>query len=589
MGRLTQAAISALLLIVLAARPACAGPAEDLHALVEEYWANELRENPFAATSAGVNAYNRLAPGAAPEDYARRAAQAAAFLSRLNSIDVAAVSETERVSADILAFILKHDVALAPFKSWRIPFLADSGFHTAMTYAVRSTPFATAQDYADYIARLEAFAVYLDQNVANMRQGLADGFTQPKAILEGVLPSFDAQVTASAREHPLYEPFTRIPDSIPAKSRKALAARGHDAIASTVLPAFIRVRDFMRDEYALKAAEQIGASHLPEGEAYYAALVQFYTTRDDLTPAAVHDIGLREVARIRKDMNAVIKKTGFKGSFAEFQNFLRTDPQFYAKSAEELLMRTAWIAKDIDGRLPAFFGKLPRQPYSVEPVPAELAPNYTTGRYSGAPAGGARGGEYWINTYALDTRPLYELPALSLHEAVPGHHLQNALALEIENAPAFRAQFYPHAFGEGWGLYAEKLGVEMGVYTTPYEEFGRLSYEMWRACRLVIDTGVHAKGWSRDEAIDYLAANTALSQHNVTTEVDRYISWPGQALAYKIGELTLWELRARAERSLGDAFDIRAFHDAVLTEGGMPLDVLSRRIDDFIARERAGG
>ena len=271
----------------------------------------------------------------------------------------------------------------------------------------------------------------------------------------------------------------------------------------------------------------------------------------------------------------------------EFVEFLRSDEQFYAKSADALLERAAWISKDIDGRLPGYFGTMPRQPYSVEPVPAELAPNYTTGRYVGAPLGADRGGQYWVNTYALDKRPLYELTALSLHEAVPGHHFQIALALEIEDAPEFRKRFYPHAFGEGWGLYAEKLGVEMGVYQTPYDHFGRLSYEMWRACRLVIDTGLHAKGWTRQQAIDYLASNTALSLHNVQTEVDRYISWPGQALAYKMGELTIWELRAKAERELGAKFDIREFHDAILVGGGLPLEMLRARIDGYIAEAKA--
>jgi len=263
--------------------------------------------------------------------------------------------------------------------------------------------------------------------------------------------------------------------------------------------------------------------------------------------------------------------------------FLRTDRQFYAKTPQEMLDRAAWISKDIDGRLPAYFGKLPRQPYSVEPVPDNIAPNYTTARYVGAPLDGARGGQFWVNTYKIEIRPMYQLVAMALHEAVPGHHLQISLSKEIEDAPEFRVGFYPHAYGEGWGLYAEKLGVEMGVYQTPYDHFGRLTWEMWRACRLVIDTGIHAKGWTRQEAIDYLAGNTALSLHNVQTEVDRYIAWPGQALAYKMGELTIWELRAKAEKELGDDFDIRDFHDAVLTEGGLPLEMLRDQIDQYIA------
>jgi uncharacterized protein (DUF885 family) len=315
--------------------------------------------------------------------------------------------------------------------------------------------------------------------------------------------------------------------------------------------------------------------------------VRYYTSLDDVTADDIHALGLKEVARIRGEMKAVLKDAAFEGDLDAFMEYLRTDEQFYAKTPEQLLARAARIAKDIDGCLPGFFGKLPRQPYSVEPVPDDIAPNYTTGRYVGAPADAKRGGQYWVNTYGLDKRPLYELPALTLHEAVPGHHLQSALALEIDNAPEFRKGFYPHAFGEGWGLYAEKLGVEMGVYATPYEHFGRLSYEMWRACRLVIDTGIHTKGWTREQAIDFLAANTALSLHNVRTEVDRYISWPGQALSYKMGELTIWELRAKAEKELGDRFDIRAFHDALLADGGLPLETLRRRVDGYIEEAKA--
>jgi uncharacterized protein (DUF885 family) len=283
-------------------------------------------------------------------------------------------------------------------------------------------------------------------------------------------------------------------------------------------------------------------------------------------------------------MDEIIQQLEFKGSFQEFLAFLRADRQFYPKTPEELLMKASWLAKRADGRLPAFFGKLPRQPYSVQPVPDELAPNYTGGRYSPAPPGASRGGEYWVNTYALETRSLYQLTALTLHEAVPGHHLQIALAYEIENVPEFRKKFYPHAYGEGWALYSEKLGVEMGLYDTPYDHFGRLSYEMWRACRLVVDTGIHAQGWTRQQAIDYLAANTALSYHTIGTEVDRYIAWPGQALSYKMGELTILELRSEAEQKLGDQFDIRAFHDTVLAQGGLPLDLLRKQVKEYIDR-----
>ncbi len=564
-----------------------AAPADDLEALIDDYQAYDLASDPFGATGSGNYDYNDRVPAVAPEDYQQRTKQRVAFLDRLNAIDANALDDAQRLNADLLRFILRHQIARAEFDTWRIPFLADGGFHMSFGYVVGATPFRTAKDYEDYLARLRALPGFIDQNIENMRVGLADGFTQPKEILPFILPSFEAQIKDNAAAHPHYAPFEIMPATISARRQRALRTEARAVLADQVIPAYARAAAFMKDEYLPNARETVGASALPDGVAYYAAMVRYYTSLDDATPDAIHKLGLKEVARIRAEMNGVIKKTGFRGEFNAFLDFLRTDPEFYAKTPEQLLERAAWISKDIDGRLPAYFGKLPRQPYSVEPVPAEIAPNYTTGRYVGAPLDADRGGQYWVNTYGLDKRPLYQLIALSLHEAVPGHHLQGALALEIENVPDFRKQFYPHAFGEGWGLYSEKLGVEMGVYTTPYDEFGRLSYEMWRACRLVIDTGLHSKGWTRQQALDYLASNTALSLHNVQTEVDRYIAWPGQALAYKMGELTIWELRAKAERELGDKFDIRDFHDAVLTEGGLPLDMLRVKIDRYIAETQA--
>lgn len=577
--------LAAIILVgsVLPAAQATAAPADDLHELFEEYWANEMEENPFGATSSGVDGYDDKVPSVTPEDHERRREKAQAFYGRLEAIDRSELDKEDALSADLLKFILKHDLALAEFDRWRIPFLADTGFHTNFGYVVGATSFRTEKDYQNYIERLKGLPGFLEQHMENMRQGLADGFTQPREILPYIMPSFEAQVKDNAAAHPYYKPFVDMPASIPSRRQAALRQEARAVLETQVIPAFARLVEFMEDEYMPGARETLGAYELPNGRDYYTALVKYYTTLDTVTPESIHALGLKEVARIRKEMAGVMAKTGFKGDFKDFIEFLRTDEQFYPKTPEELLERAAWIAKDIDGRLPGYFGKLPRQPYSVEPVPAEIAPNYTTGRYVGAPLSATRGGQYWVNTYALDKRPYYEMTALTLHEAVPGHHLQSALSLEIENAPEFRKDFYPHAFGEGWGLYSEKLGVEMGVYETPYDDFGRLSMEMWRACRLVIDTGIHAKGWTREQAMDYLAENTALSLHNVQTEVDRYIAWPGQALAYKMGELTLWELRRKAERELGDDFDIREFHDAVLTGGGLPLNILRERIDDYIA------
>jgi uncharacterized protein (DUF885 family) len=548
--------------------------------IYEEYWDYELSVDPFLATTSGDYRFNDLVPDVSAGAQRARLERLRDIASRLDAGDAGASENL--LNTRILRFILEHELALGEFAPWRIPFLADGGFHMDVGYVVSATRFDTASDYLDYLARLEALPGYLEQNRVNMQLGIESGFTQPREIMKNILVSFDAQVTESAETHPLYAPFRDIPGNIAAEDRARLRDKAQRLLEERVIPAYAEIRDFMRERYVPNARETLGASELPDGEAYYAALVRYYTTLDSATPDGIHERGLSEVARIRAEMNDVIAQTGFEGSFDDFLEFLRTDPRFYAKTPEELLTRAAWIAKRTDGRLPAYFGKLPRQPYSVEPVPDEIAPNYTAGRYVPAPPGGPRGGQYWVNTYALDTRALYQLVALSLHEGVPGHHLQGALAYEIEDAPEFRRQFYPHAYGEGWGLYAEKLGVEMGMYDTPYDHFGRLSYEMWRACRLVIDTGIHAKGWTREQAVDYLASNTALSMHEVGTEIDRYIAWPGQALAYKIGELTLWDLRREAETALGDAFDIREFHDVVLTSGGVPLELLKTSVKQYV-------
>ncbi len=548
--------------------------------LYDEYWDFALRADPFLATTSGDYRFNDRVPDVSEPAQHARLQQLHEFASRLDEADDSKSGYT--LNAGILHFILEHELALAEFAPWRIPFLSDAGFHMDIGYVVSSTRFDGIDDYRDYLARLEALPGYLEQNQVNMRLGIESGFTQPREIMDNILLSFDAQVTESAEAHTLYAPFRDMPAALSAEEQQRLRDEARRLLEEKVIPAYAGVRDFMRERYVPNARRTLGASELPDGKAYYAALVRFYTTLDSATPDNVHERGIREVARIREEMNEVIADTGFDGRFDEFLEFLRTDPQFYADTPEELLMRAAWIAKKTDGRLPAYFGKLPRQPYSVDPVPDEIAPNYTAGRYVPAPPGGPRGGQYWVNTHALKTRALYQLVALSLHEGVPGHHLQGALAYEIEDAPRFRQQFYPHAYGEGWGLYAEKLGVEMGMYETPYDHFGRLSYEMWRACRLVIDTGIHAKGWTREQAVDYLASNTALSMHEVGTEIDRYIAWPGQALAYKIGELTLWDLRRDAELALGDAFDIRDFHDVVLTSGGVPLELLKSMVGQYV-------
>jgi uncharacterized protein (DUF885 family) len=579
--------------LVLIAALAAARPArgEDpaakarFDALLAESWEFDLKENPLLATRTGDHRYDDRLPSMTQSDLERRAAAARDLLARLQAIERAALPAPDRVSYAMFERGLRDDLASDSFRTYRTPITSDSGFHTGISRLPQEVPLLTVKDYENYIARLRAVPAYFTQHVAFMREGLRTRFTLPRVALEGYDTTIRPHVVTDPSQSVFFKPFEAFPAGVPAAERARLSAAGREAITSAVVPAYRALLSFFTEEYLPGARATIGASDLPEGKAYYAWLVRYYTTVDT-TPEEVHRKGLTETERIRREMDEVIRKTSFKGSFAEFLEFLRTDPRFYAKSPEELLKQASWIAKRMDGKLPSLFGRLPRQPYGVEPVPDDLAPKYTSGRYVGAPLDGTRAGTYWVNTHALESRPLYALESLTLHEAVPGHHLQGALAQEMEGLPPFRRYSYVNAFGEGWGLYCERLGLEAGFYTDPYSDFGRLTYEMWRACRLVVDTGIHAMGWTRQRAIDYMAERTALSRHEITTEVDRYISWPGQALAYKMGELKIRELRARAEKALGSRFDVRAFHDAVLANGTVPLDVLERQIDDFIAARR---
>ncbi|WP_417460935.1 DUF885 domain-containing protein [Kordiimonas sp.] len=558
-----------------------------LYILFQKERDHHYAENPGTGPRGKPRPVADHMPTVTPADQVRRQATSEGFLKALDKIKRDKLSEEDQLNYDMFRFMIESDLTEAKFRTWRMPLFSDSGFHTWPVRMGQSVNFRKVEDYEAHLRRLEDLPRYLQENIANLRTGIAEGFTMPKVVLDGLLPSFDAIIEEKAEDSPFYQPFAVMNNVVPSDVQEDLRSRAKDVIMGKVMPAYTALRDFMQDEYYPAARESLGASEMPGGAEYYEAMVQYYTTISDLTADEVHEIGRSEVARIRAEMEEIIKQVGFEGDFAAFLNFLRTDEQFYAKTEKELLMHASYIAKKIDGRLPSLFGKMPRQPYGVEAVPAVLAPNYTTGRYSGAPLDAPRGGYYWVNTYALDKRPLYTLPALTLHEAAPGHHLQIALSKELEGVPDFRLGIYPHAFGEGWGLYSERLGLEMDIYETPYEQFGRLTYEMWRACRLVIDTGIHSKGWTRDQAIKLLEENSALSTHNIRTEVDRYISWPGQALAYKMGELKLVELRERASAQLGEAFDVKAFHDAVLENGGLPLFILEAHINKLIKEGKA--
>lgn len=574
-------------MMTLASPSLAKSPAKALGKLFDDEREFLWREDPLTASADGVHKYDDRLPSVTPVALQRRVRADEQFLRRLHAIKRGKLSVQQQVSYDLFEFMVSQRVTLARHREWRAPLNSDSGFHADVLYMDETTNPQTTVDYERFIARLNDVPRFFDENIANMRAGMRDGFTLPAAILEGVSKVVAAEQYDDPEKMPLWRPFAKFPDAVPERERTRLKAAGKAALTGAVIPAYAAFQRFFDAEYRPAARATIGASALPEGRAYYADLVRYFTTLPDATPEKIHAIGVTEVARIRGEMEAIVGEVKYDGDFADFLDFLRTDPQFYAKTPADLLREAAWIAKEIDGKLPDYFGKLPRMTYGVMPVPEALAPNYTGGRYNPGPLGAA--GEYWVNTYALNTRPLYVLVSLTLHEAVPGHHLQGSLARELNDVPKFRLNFYPHAYGEGWALYGEKFGEEMGVYHTPYQRFGRLTYEMWRACRLVVDTGMHEMGWTREQALEFLASNTALSKHEIRTEVDRYIAWPGQALAYKIGELEILELRQRAKNALGGRFDIRAFHDAVLESGGVTLPVLERRIDAYIARVKRAG
>ncbi len=499
-------------------------------------------------------------------------------MKKLEALDVDELSPANQVNYAVYHAQIANRIADQKFKQWQMPFNSDSSFWAGVRYQLDGDNLETADDYRAYIDKLGQIPRYFDQQLANMRAGLKRGFSVPRAVLDGRDQSIAAVAKLSdPTASSFYKPLQSMPGRIDAAEAKKLQAAARKAIKEEVIPAYAKLLTFFRDEYVPRARTMLAAEKMPDGKAYYHAQIRKYTTLD-LSPDEIHKIGLEQVAKIKQQMQEVIASTDFEGDLADFIQFLRTDPRFYAKTPQELLNKSAWVAKVVDGKMADFFGHLPRQRFTIVPVPAAIAPYYTSGR------GGAD--QYLVNTYDLASRGLYNMPALTLHESYPGHSLQLELARERKGQPAFRRHGYISAYGEGWGLYSEYLGNEMGIYDTPYKKFGYLTYQMWRACRLVIDTGIHHLGWTRQQAIDYLAERTALSQLEIANEIDRYISWPGQALSYELGYLTIRRLRAKAENALGDKFDIRAFHDTVLSTGSVPLPVLEDRIDRFIA---AGG
>lgn len=558
-----------------------------LDSILSDYEAYLRRVDPFSAGQEGDReALSRLGDSSRAFEVAQEPILKG-FADRLAAIDPATLSADDALNHAFLTYVIRRARDRIPLDTGRIDaFNSEGGPGQGLAYLAAVTRISNAPDAEAWIARLEAMPrVYRDQ-LANARRGLETGLVQPRSIVENALTLIEPEAALTPETDPMLRPFASLPASIPADQQAALRARANRAVAEGIMPARREWVRFLRDEYLPRAPETLGVGHRPGGQEIYAYLVRGYTTTD-LTPAQVHEIGRQEVARIRARMETEMRAAGWTGDFAGFLTFLRTDPQFYSTTREDLLEKASEMAKRADDGLPALFGTLPRTPYGVRPVPREIEANYTTGRYNpGSMENGIAGG-YMVNTSALDQRGLYELPALTLHEAVPGHHLQIALQQEAEDGPYFRRSVDVTAFVEGWGLYSEFLGEEMGFYRTPYERFGRLSYEMWRACRLVADTGIHAMGWDIEQARACFRDNSALSALNIETELQRYIGWPGQATAYKIGEIRLREIRARAERELGDRFDVRRFHDALLVDGPLPMALLDRRMDAWIAEEKA--
>lgn len=512
-------------------------------------------------------------------------AQRIVLLQQLNSLDEANLSAENKINLAILKAQIQNNIDEYRFNAHMMPLTSEFGFHSELSFIVARSDFSSREGIELYLNRLADVPRFFDQNIDWMKEGIKIGFTQPQAVLVGYESSISALINDQVEESDFFAPLKENKAFLSDDDFAQLQQRAKGIITQQVNPALRNYFDFFVNEYFPAARKEIGIASTPNGRDFYENRAKHYTTTD-MSVAQIHQLGLDEVARIRQEMEEVISQVGFKGDFADFVQYLRTDEQFYAKTPEELLKEASFIAKKMDAQLPKLFKYLPRTPYGVAPVPDSIAPKYTTGRYVGSNRDD-QPGYYWVNTYGLDKRPLYVLEALTLHEAVPGHHLQISLNAELDHLPSYRRNSYISAFGEGWGLYSEWLGLEAGFYQDPYSNFGRLTYEMWRAARLVVDTGMHMYGWSRERAMTFMQENTALSLHNIKTETDRYISWPGQALSYKIGELTIKRLRQQAEQELGEKFDVRDFHYEVLKNGSVPLFILEQQIALYIDNAKA--
>jgi uncharacterized protein (DUF885 family) len=555
-----------------------------LHALFDAQWERGLRESPTSATFYGDKRYNALWENLDPKHLQQELEEDRDVLKQLSAIADADLPPAEQLNKELFRRLYQHQIDLAHFQRELRPLDQLNYSNSIQTLSEMSevTDFSTVKDYEDWIARLNGFGRYMDQTLALARRGLAVKSTQPRIVMERTLEQVKRQNVPTPEKSAFYSPFEHFPDSIATSEQQRLRVAGADAVSKVVLPAFAKLETFIEKEYLPKSRDSVGIWDSPDGLAFYQNQVEWFTTTK-LTAGQIHEIGQSEVKRIRGEMRKVIDKVGFKGDFQAFLQHLRTDPTQRYHDPDELLRAYMVMTKKIDPLLPEYFGKLPREPYGVRAIPMSTAPDTTTAYYTPGSADGRRPGYFTVNLYKPEERPKYEIPVLTTHESVPGHHLQGALALELGELPNFRRDFEATAFVEGWGLYAESLGDEMGLYADPYDKFGQLTYEMWRAVRLVVDTGMHSKHWTRAQAIQFFKENTAKTELDIVNEIDRYIAWPGQATAYKIGELKIKELRKRATDKLGAKFDKRAFHDVVLGSGAIPLDILERNVDKWIA------
>ncbi len=553
---------------------------EKFHQILDDHWEWHLRQQPVSASYLGDKRYNERWPDLSEKAFSRRHAYRQQLLERLRDIDRASLIEEDQINYRLFQRKIAMEVEGWPYR-WRFVPLNQRGGIQTENETADALSFRTVKDYEDWIARLRTFDTYMNQTIAMMQQGIDHKIVHAHVVMKRVPAQIRRQIVDDPQKSLFYKPFRSISDSIDEKTATRLQAEAKAAIRDVVVPGFKRFEKFFNGSYLPACFEKVGVSQIPDGQNFYAYRARFYTTTE-LTPQQIHEIGLSEVKRIRGEMEKIMREVKFEGSFREFLEHLRTDPQFYYRNENDLFQAVQAVCKRVDPQLVKLFKKLPRMPYGVERIPASIAPDTTAAYYRGPAADGSRAGSYFFNLYKPEQRPKYTIEVLSLHEAVPGHHLQIALAMELEDLPAFRRFGGYTAFVEGWGLYSESLGADLGLYQDPYSRFGQLTYEMWRAIRLVVDTGMHSLGWSRQQAIDLFLENTAKSQLDIVNEVDRYIAWPGQALAYKIGELKIQELRQRAEKRLGDQFDIREFHEAVLNHGAVTLDVLEEQIDAWI-------